>query len=208
MPKADFFKNFGIYAEPNFLDGEACRRLIAELEGGGRAPAQVYKDHYAREVDEQARRTVRVAAPAAVTSELKARLSGRKAALEESFGFALGDCEEPEFLVYGPGDFFRPHHDAAPRGQVHEYLKRRLVSAVLFLNGQTAEPSPGSFCGGSLVFYGLIKDARATQLGFQLEAQPGLLVAFPSDTLHEVTPVTHGQRYSVVTWFADGGGES
>ncbi|HLM58671.1 MAG TPA: 2OG-Fe(II) oxygenase [Pyrinomonadaceae bacterium] len=202
MPKADFFKNFGIYAEPNFLDGETCARLVAGLEGGGRAPAQVYKDHYAREVDERARRTVRVAAPAAVTSELRARLSGLRAALEESFGLALGDCEEPEFLAYGPGDFFRPHQDAAPHGQVHEYLKRRSVSAVLFLNGQREEPAPGSFCGGSLVFYGLVKDARAAGLGFPLEAEPGLLVAFPSDTLHEVTPVTHGDRYTVVTWFA------
>ena len=169
MPKADFFKNFGIYAKPNFLDGETCAQLVAGLEGRGRAPAQVYKDHYAREVDERARRTVRVAAPAAVTSELKARLSGLRAALEESFGLALGDCEEPEFLAYGPGDFFRPHQDAAPHSRVHEYLKRRRVSAVLFLNGQTAEPAPGSFCGGSLVFYGLVKDARAAAEGSPLD---------------------------------------
>jgi SM-20-related protein len=31
--------------------------------------------------------------------------------------------------------------------------------------------------------------------------EPGLLVAFRSDTVHEVLPVTHGERFTVVSWF-------
>ena len=32
-------------------------------------------------------------------------------------------------------------------------------------------------------------------------AQPGTLVTFRSETTHEVTPVTHGVRYTIATWF-------
>jgi len=28
-----------------------------------------------------------------------------------------------------------------------------------------------------------------------------MLVAFRSETTHEVTPVTHGERYSIASWF-------
>jgi SM-20-related protein len=203
MPRADLFKHFGIFSAPGFLNAESCRRLVSELSASEHSPAEVYKDNYAREVDERARRTVRVSAPEAAASFLKARLAGLKSALEESFGRALGECEEPEFLVYRAGDFFRPHRDATPDGHVSEHLKRRRVSAVLFLNGQREEPAHGSFCGGSLVFYGLFKDPRAAQVGLPLAAEAGLLVAFPSELLHEVTPVTHGERYTVVTWFGD-----
>ncbi len=37
--------------------------------------------------------------------------------------------------------------------------------------------------------------------GFALEAEPGLLIAFRSDTSHEVRPVTFGERFTIVTWF-------
>jgi predicted 2-oxoglutarate/Fe(II)-dependent dioxygenase YbiX len=30
---------------------------------------------------------------------------------------------------------------------------------------------------------------------------PGSLIAFPSETTHEVTMVTGGERYTVATWF-------
>jgi SM-20-related protein len=35
-----------------------------------------------------------------------------------------------------------------------------------------------------------------------LIGEPGLLVAFRSDVLHEVEAVTHGERYSIVSWFS------
>jgi predicted 2-oxoglutarate/Fe(II)-dependent dioxygenase YbiX len=35
----------------------------------------------------------------------------------------------------------------------------------------------------------------------ELEAEPGTLVAFRSETTHEVTPVTHGERYTIASWY-------
>ena len=208
MPRADFFTRFGIYAAPGFVGGEECRALVAELAASPRSAAEVYGENYARGVDEGARRTLRAAAPAGVAAGLAGRLAGLRSALEENFRTKLGGCEEPEFLVYRTGDFFRPHRDASPGARAHEHLRRRRVSVVLFLNGQAERPEPGSFCGASLVFYGLLPDPRAAHVGFPLAAEAGLLVAFPSDLLHEVTPVTHGERYAVVSWFGAAGGEA
>lgn len=205
MPRAEFFQRFGIFAAREFLDRESCRAAVAELSASGRVPATVYRESLARYVDERERRTARLAAPPPLASRIGARLSGLRAALEENFRLKLGGREEAEFLAYRAGDFFRPHRDVSEEENVLEFLKRRRVSVVLFLNGQSEDCAPGTFSGGSLVLYGLIDDARAAHVGFPLVAEPGLLVAFRSDLLHEVTPVTCGERYTVVSWFGDGG---
>jgi predicted 2-oxoglutarate/Fe(II)-dependent dioxygenase YbiX len=31
--------------------------------------------------------------------------------------------------------------------------------------------------------------------------EPGMLIAFRAETTHEITPVTHGERYSIVSWY-------
>ena len=33
-----------------------------------------------------------------------------------------------------------------------------------------------------------------------IQKEKGMIVCFPSYTLHEVTPVTKGERYSLVAW--------
>ena len=58
---------------------------------------------------------------------------------------------------------------------------------VIFLS------APGTFGGGSLVLHA---DPAVT-----LAPAPGTLVAFPSETTHEVLPITHGERLSVVSWY-------
>jgi SM-20-related protein len=35
----------------------------------------------------------------------------------------------------------------------------------------------------------------------RVSGKPGILVAFRSETTHEVTPVTHGERLSIVSWY-------
>jgi SM-20-related protein len=44
-------------------------------------------------------------------------------------------------------------------------------------------------------------DERARSVGFPLIGEAGLLLAFRPNLVHEVTPVTHGERCTVVTWF-------
>jgi SM-20-related protein len=81
----------------------------------------------------------------------------------------------------------------------------RRVSAVIFLNGASEEPSPDVYGGGSLSFYGLLQDDPKGQgVGLPLVGSAGALVAFPSHMIHGVTPVTHGRRYTIASWFSAG----
>jgi predicted 2-oxoglutarate/Fe(II)-dependent dioxygenase YbiX len=52
-----------------------------------------------------------------------------------------------------------------------------------------------------LTFYGLIKGAQWEKCGFSLDASSGLLIAFRPNVLHEVSPITFGQRFTIAAWF-------
>ena len=96
--------------------------------------------------------------------------------------------------MYRPGDFYRPHRDRAARaGDFVEGARSRRVSVVLFLND--------GYSGGALTLYGLVDDPKWRAYGFPIAPAPGLLIAFASDLVHEVTPVTAGERCTAVSWF-------
>ena len=82
-------------------------------------------------------------------------------------------------------------------GETSIELKTMAVSipdcTVLFLNDD--------YTGGALTLYGLVDDPKWRDYGFAVAPAPGLLVAFPSDMLHEVTPVIAGERCTVANWF-------
>ena len=119
--------------------------------------------------------------------------------IEKHFGVTLLDCESPDYLIYHPGDFFKPHVDGGPESS--DRIRDRRVSVVIFLNRQCAEPAEDSYGEGHLTFYGLLDGPQWEKCAFPLNPEPGLLIAFPSDKWHEVKPVSHGRRFTVVTWF-------
>jgi predicted 2-oxoglutarate/Fe(II)-dependent dioxygenase YbiX len=67
---------------------------------------------------------------------------------------------------------------------------------VLFLSNESETPQAGAHCGGSLVFTDLSSGSKSRVVG-----EPGMLIAFRAETTHEITPVTHGERYSIVSWY-------
>ena len=90
-------------------------------------------------------------------------------------------CFEPlQLLKYEKGGFYRKHVD-------HFTDIPRTLSFIYFLNND--------YEGGELIF----------KLGtgdIKIENKPNRLVIWPSNYLypHEVTTVTKGTRYSLVTW--------
>jgi 2OG-Fe(II) oxygenase superfamily len=60
---------------------------------------------------------------------------------------------------------------------------------------------PAGYSGGSLVFYGLMGESSGKTVGLPLAGETGMLIAFPSDLVHAVSPVTAGERYTIVSWF-------
>lgn len=196
MTKPTTDSSFNLHVVEAFFSAEVCRNLIAELRQASNKPALTYGKGETGLTDNQVRRTLQLT-PSKETIQLIAhRLEEYRPRLEQRFGIRLEDNEEPQFLRYRSGDFFVAHQDGNTGLVQLQSDAWRRISVSIFLNQQSARPAAETYCGGSLVFSDWRTDARLTVAG-----APGKLVAFPSETTHEVEPVTHGERYSIVTWY-------
>ena len=187
---------FDLLIERGFLDALTLGRIIEEMRGARGRPATIYGRVESGEVDERVRRTTRLF-PTRETAELVGRLmSERMGEVGEHFGLRLSELEEPQFLRYGVGGHFVAHQDGNT-GLLRSERESRRVSAVLFLNSQAESPSAGAYCGGSLVLH----PRRGAGEPLSLGGEAGALVLFRAETTHEVTPVTHGERFTVASWY-------
>jgi SM-20-related protein len=200
MPGADFFARLGLFVRPNFLDAETCARLRAAATEARKVPGMVASEDAAYEVDVRTRRTD-IADVSDETMELVATpLDALTPEIERHYSVDAEGRQRLQFLVYKEGDFFGAHTDRTESGKGASFSKRRLVSVVVFLNDQAEEPSPLTYGGGTLTFYGLLGGEKGEKVGLPLVGEEGLLVAFKSNITHAVTPVTRGERFTVVTW--------
>ena len=181
----------------DFLDADACALLLAELRQAVGAPATLLGRTGADAVQPMVRRTTRAALPPATRERLLALLLARKDAIGRHFGVRLETCEEPQFLRYGPGDFFVAHQDGNTP-LVYDDSRFRRVSAIIFLSTSSSEPLASAYGGGLLTFHDPVPGSSAR---LPLAPPPGTLVCFRAETTHEVTPVTHGERFTVVSWY-------
>ena len=101
---------------------------------------------------------------------------------QEFFNFHLYGIDKLQFTIYNSlGDFYKPHLDSGIGIDV------RKLSFVIQLS------DPNTYEGSNLEIYN-------TETGQIVNKNQGTLVAFPSYTLHEVTPIISGTRYSLVGW--------
>ncbi|HVF66761.1 MAG TPA: 2OG-Fe(II) oxygenase [Pyrinomonadaceae bacterium] len=194
-------KQLGIYTEENFLEREACESLKASVREGPRERALVYEGGADYVLNESRRSAVKVSVSDSAASRVKEKLLSKCGEFSRRFRVEVKGCQEPTFLVYKPGDFFEPHRDHTENGDAPDHVRRRRVSAVVFLNDESAGEVGGDYEGGSLAFYGLLKDPRCRHIGIPVRGKAGMLVAFRSDVYHQVSPVTKGERLTVVSWF-------
>ena len=164
-------------------------------------PAQIYSGANSEAtVDERARRAFSVDVGTEASRTVELALDGLREDLSRHFHRSLSEREPSNYLVYGPGSFFAPHRDRATKARASLDEAQREVAAVIFVSPPRIVGATG-YLGGELRFYGLLDGREWHDVGFGCDATPGLLVAFPADTLHEVTPVTAGHRCTIVTWF-------
>src|SRR5262249_16652187 len=166
MPKANFFRGFGLFVVESFFDRDLCSRLRADMRAGALSPGTVGSPGGEYVVDRQVRRVNNALINDASTALVKARFMDIKSDLEQHFGLALAGCQEPQFLHYVTGDFYERHYDRSPASDVS---KARHISAVIFLNGTSTEPREDTYGGGSLTFYKLFDDRVGQSIGFPLE---------------------------------------
>jgi len=173
-----------------FLDRNTREQIVDVLRTVSGAAASVYgTDLAGGVVHADVRRATRLIVPADLRDTMMQRFELAKSQMERSFGVALYSCEEPQFLHYRGGDFFVAHQDGNTP-LTRDDSRHRRVSVVVFLNED--------YGGGELLFHGEYPDWLARH---RAPAAPGTLVAFRSETTHEVTPVTHGDRYTIVSWY-------
>ena len=106
---------------------------------------------------------------------------------EEFREFAFPVQIAPPLLTrYKPGMHYGAHADAAyltlPQGVVRSDL-----SCTIFLN------EPEDYEGGSL-------HIRLADASIRFKLKPGQAIVYPSDTMHEVEPVTSGERLVAITF--------
>lgn len=201
MPTPTFFSRLGLFIVNSFFDVELCATFRAELRASPRPPSTIARgDQYV--VDARVRKTTRGTVSPSMDSYVTSRIVGLRPDLEKHFGVPLSEHERPYFAVYGAGDYFRPHADAGVTAGTPDRIKARKVSIVIFLNCPSETPSADSYGGGSLTFYGLFDDPDWKPMGLPLKGECGLLVGFRADVIHEVTPITHGVRYTIVSRFS------
>jgi predicted 2-oxoglutarate/Fe(II)-dependent dioxygenase YbiX len=180
---------------PAFWSDGQCARVRAAIDRGRAECAEIYDDGYV--VDEQVRKTYDVDVEPAIVGEVEHALAGVRADVSRFFGTVLTGTEGPGFLRYPPGGFYRAHRDRL-ENPGDEFPRR--ISVVLFLSSAAAGPGDGRCEGGALRLYGGA-DPGDDAIPLDIAPVAGTLVAFPSEVLHEVLPVTAGVRDAIVDWF-------
>jgi SM-20-related protein len=185
---------------PNFLDDVTCREVIQKAQLSESSPATVYGSGKADSINAHARKASRLVMPVSTTGLVHRRLMEQKQSIEQHFSISLRDCEEPQFLRYDVGDFFVAHQDGNTGLVRLKSDAERRVSVIILLNRQSEESEePGTYSGGSLKFSNYREEPEYREFCVPLDA--GTLLAFRSELTHEVLPVTHGKRYSIVSWY-------
>lgn len=168
------------------LSAAECDAMLVELHDAAKTEATVYGAGPGAVVHSLTRRTTRLSPPADARDRVLGMFESVRRELSEHFDVPLTAIEEPQFLRYTVGDYFVAHQDGNTSLTLDDSRHRR-VSISLFLS------DPASYTGGDFVFHGRTREVAP--------ADRGSILAFRSELTHEVTPVTAGERYTIVTWY-------
>jgi PKHD-type hydroxylase len=98
-----------------------------------------------------------------------------------------------KFDLFGLNEGFQFTNYEAPSGKYGKHVDRGINMAVRKLSISIQLTNPDEYEGGELYLYQGDK-------GDLMDKTQGTLIVFPSYILHEVMPVTKGERNSLVTW--------
>ena len=97
------------------------------------------------------------------------------------------------FDVFGLNEGFQFTNYKAPSNKYGKHVDRASDFIVRKLSISIQLTDPKEYQGGELYLY---EDDK----GMLMDKKQGTLIMFPSYILHEVKPVTKGERNSLVTW--------
>ena len=190
MLQLDSINHFRLFVCEEFLDTNTCEDIVAGMRSSESGPATLYGRTESGTIDNNIRRSLKCELSPTIANLVKEKLRESISAVEKYFSIKVRECEEPQFLHYRVGDFFVAHQDGNT-GLLRLDQENRRVSVVIFLSSSDAHH------GGELVFHDYREQRR---FAFSTE-KAGTLIAFPSETTHEVTPVISGERFSIACWY-------
>jgi PKHD-type hydroxylase len=97
------------------------------------------------------------------------------------------------FDIFGLNEGLQFTNYKAPSDKYGKHTDRRLDTVVRKLSISIQLTDPKEYEGGELYLY---EDDK----GIEMKKEQGTLIIFPSYILHEVKPVTKGERNSLVAW--------
>ena len=98
-----------------------------------------------------------------------------------------------KFDIFGLNEGLQFTNYKAPTGKYEKHIDRSLNNIVRKLSLSIQLTDPKEYEGGDLSLYTAAK-------GDVMKKEQGTLILFPSYILHEVKPVTKGERNSLVSW--------
>jgi PKHD-type hydroxylase len=99
-----------------------------------------------------------------------------------------------KFNLFGLNEGFQFTNYEAPSGKYGKHVDRSMNMSVRKLSISIQLTNPEEYEGGELKLY------DGEEEGTVMDKAQGTLIIFPSYVLHEVMPVTKGERNSLVTW--------
>lgn len=114
-----------------------------------------------------------------------------------NYGYILKFVEDFQFAEYTSKTkgFYDKHVDCGNRFEIKNFVDIRKLSFSIQLSDSS------DYEGGELKFYTGKKSIYTNkEEGNTAKKDKGTIILFPSHVLHEVTPVTKGTRYSLVSW--------
>jgi len=179
-----------------FLTREECRELVCEIDAAEQAQAEIWGEN-GFGVHPDSRRGLIAQLSASTEILVQDRLWELMPQLEERFGCEVTHVSGVTALIYRSGDHFAAHSDGGGDDDAPSEVRRRRVSLVVALNDGATD-----FSGGELEFYAGEVPEVATRADpvASVRSEPGMLIAFASNTIHRVAPVGDGRRYSLARW--------
>jgi PKHD-type hydroxylase len=98
-----------------------------------------------------------------------------------------------KFDIFGATEGFQFTKYVAPTGHYGKHVDCAVNNPIRKLSFTLQLSNPDEYEGGDLCLYAQDKPIIANR-------NQGFITVFPSYVLHEVTPVTKGTRYSLVSW--------
>ena len=98
-----------------------------------------------------------------------------------------------KFDLFGINEGFQFTNYEAPSGKYGKHVDRGMNMLVRKLSISIQLTNPEEYEGGELFLY-------ENKNGDEMKKEQGTLILFPSYVLHEVKPVTKGERNSLVSW--------